>query len=77
MDADVIIVIGANPTDAHPVFASQMKRRLREGAKLIVVDPRQIDLVRVAAYQAAEYHLPLLPGTNVPIINALALRYRQ
>ena len=38
--ADVIMVIGANPTDGHPVFASQMKRRLREGAKLIVVDPR-------------------------------------
>ena len=40
MKADVIVVIGANPTDAHPVFASQMKRRLREGAKLIVLDPR-------------------------------------
>ncbi len=47
--ADVIMVIGANPTDGHPVFASHMKRRLREGAKLIVVDPRRIDLVRVAA----------------------------
>ena len=45
MKADVIMVIGANPTDAHPVFGSQMKRRLREGAKLIVVDPRAIDLV--------------------------------
>ena len=44
--ADVIMVIGANPTDGHPVFASRMKRRLREGAKLIVVDPRRIDLVR-------------------------------
>ena len=44
--ADVIMVIGANPTDGHPVFASQMKRRLREGAKLIVVDPRRIDIVR-------------------------------
>ena len=40
MKSDVILVIGANPTEAHPVFASQMKRRLREGAKLIVVDPR-------------------------------------
>jgi formate dehydrogenase major subunit len=71
MDADVIIVIGANPTDGHPVFASQMKRRLREGAELIVVDPRKIDLVRSPHVEAA-YHLPLLPGTNVPIINALA-----
>jgi len=71
MDADVIVVIGANPTAAHPVFASQMKQRLREGAKLIVVDPRQIGLVR-SPHIEAEYHLPLLPGTNVPIINSLA-----
>jgi formate dehydrogenase major subunit len=71
MDADVIVLIGANPTAAHPVFASQMKRRLREGAKLIVVDPRQIGLVKSARIEA-EHHLPLLPGTNVPIINALA-----
>ena len=71
MDADVIMVIGANPTEAHPVFASQMKRRLREGAKLIVVDPRQIGLVK-SAHIKAEHHLPLLPGTNVPIINSLA-----
>ncbi|ANO52700.1 formate dehydrogenase subunit alpha [Woeseia oceani] len=71
MDADVIVIIGANPTVAHPVFASQMKRRLREGAKLIIIDPRRIDLVRSPHVQA-DYHLPLLPGTNVPVINALA-----
>ncbi len=71
MDADVIIVIGANPTEGHPVFASQMKRRLRQGAKLIVVDPREIGLVK-SPHIEAEHHLPLLPGTNVPIINALA-----
>jgi formate dehydrogenase major subunit len=71
MKADVIMVIGANPTDAHPVFASQMKRRLREGAKLIIVDPRAIDLVR-SPHVEADYHLPLKPGTNVAIINALA-----
>ncbi|HMT41030.1 MAG TPA: formate dehydrogenase subunit alpha [Sphingorhabdus sp.] len=71
MDADVILVIGANPTDAHPVFASQMKRRLRQGAKLIVADPRSIDLVRSPRIEAA-YHLPLLPGTNVALINAMA-----
>ena len=71
MDADVIVVIGANPTEGHPVFASQMKRRLRQGAKLIVVDPRRIGLVR-SPHIEAEYHLPLRPGTNVPIINALA-----
>ncbi|HUO67254.1 MAG TPA: formate dehydrogenase subunit alpha [Gammaproteobacteria bacterium] len=71
MKSDVIVVIGANPTDAHPVFASQMKRRLREGAKLIVIDPREIDLVR-SAHVEATYHLPLRPGTNVAVLNALA-----
>jgi formate dehydrogenase major subunit len=69
--ADVIMIIGANPTDAHPVFASQMKRRLRQGARLIILDPRRIDLVKSPHVQA-DYHLPLLPGTNVAIINALA-----
>jgi len=69
MDTDVMMVIGANPTDAHPVFASQMKRRLRQGAKLIVLDPRTIDLVR-SAHIEADYHLPLKPGTNVAMINA-------
>ncbi len=69
--ADVIVVIGANPTDAHPVFASQMKRRLRAGAKLIVVDPRRIDLIKLPHVEA-DYHLPLRPGTNVAVINALA-----
>jgi formate dehydrogenase major subunit len=70
-EADVIIVVGANPTDGHPVFASRMKRRLREGAKLIVVDPRRIDLVRTP-HVAASYHLPLRPGTNVAVLTALA-----
>src|SRR5689334_3253161 len=69
--ADVIMIIGANPTDAHPVFASQMKRRLRAGAKLIIVDPRKIDLVK-SAHVRADYHLPLKPGTNVAVINAFA-----
>jgi formate dehydrogenase major subunit len=69
--ADVIMVIGANPTQGHPVFASRMKRRLREGAKLIVIDPRTIELVRQPHVQA-DYHLKLLPGTNVAVINALA-----
>ncbi len=69
--ADVIMVIGANPTDAHPVFASHMKKRLREGARLIVVDPRRIDLVK-SAHVKADYHLPLQPGTNVAVINAMA-----
>jgi formate dehydrogenase major subunit len=70
-EADVIMVIGANPTDAHPVFGSAMKKRLREGAKLIVVDPRRIDLVK-SPHIKATHHLPLKPGTNVAMVNALA-----
>ncbi|MRD48035.1 formate dehydrogenase subunit alpha [Caenimonas koreensis DSM 17982] len=69
--SDVIMVIGANPTEAHPVFASRMKRRLRQGAKLIVIDPRQIDLVK-SPHVSASYHLQLKPGTNVAVITSLA-----
>ena len=69
--ADVMLVIGANPTDGHPVFGSRMKRRLREGAKLIVIDPRRIDLVRTPHVQA-EHHLALRPGTNVAVLTAMA-----
>jgi formate dehydrogenase major subunit len=69
--ADVIMVIGANPTDAHPVFASRMKRRLRAGAKLIVIDPRRIDLVR-SPHVETEHHLALTPGANVALLNGMA-----
>jgi formate dehydrogenase major subunit len=71
MKSDVIMIIGANPAAAHPVFASQMKRRLRQGAKLIVVDPRTTELVKSPHVQA-DYHLKLRPGTNVALISALA-----
>jgi formate dehydrogenase major subunit len=71
MKADVIMVIGANPTDGHPVFGSQMKKRLRQGAKLIVIDPREIDLVKNSPHVTANYHLKLRPGTNVALINAI------
>jgi formate dehydrogenase major subunit len=69
--ADVVMVIGANPTDAHPVFASRLKKRLREGAKLIVADPRRIDLVK-SPHVETQHHLKLRPGTNVAFINAMA-----
>ncbi len=74
--ADVVLVIGANPSDAHPVFASRLKKRLRgdgkkPGAKLLVIDPRRIDLVDSPHIHAAQ-HLALKPGTNVAIITALA-----
>ena len=71
MQADAIIIVGANPTDGHPVFGSQLKRRLRQGAKLIVADPRRIQLVRTPHIQA-DYHLQLRPGTNVALFNAMA-----
>jgi formate dehydrogenase major subunit len=70
-DADVILVIGANPTDGHPVFASRMKHRLRQGAHLIVADPRRIDLVK-SPHIKADYHLQLKPGSNVAFINAMS-----
>ncbi|VAW21262.1 NAD-dependent formate dehydrogenase alpha subunit [hydrothermal vent metagenome] len=69
--ADVIMVIGSNPTEAHPVFGAAIKARLRQGAKLIVVDPRKIELVG-APHVRADFHLALMPGTNVAMINAFA-----
>lgn len=68
---DVILVMGANPTDGHPVFGSRMKKRIRQGAKLIVIDPREIDLVN-SPHVRADYHLKLKPGTNVAMLSALA-----
>jgi formate dehydrogenase major subunit len=69
--SDVIVVIGANPTDGHPVFASRMKKRIREGAKLIVIDPRRIDMVESPHVKAA-HHLQLKPSTNVAVVNAIS-----
>ncbi|KAF0225467.1 MAG: hypothetical protein FD176_518 [Rhodospirillaceae bacterium] len=69
--ADVIIVMGANPSAGHPVFASRLKRRVRQGAKLVIIDPRAIDLVK-SPHVSADYHLQLQPGTNVAMVNALA-----
>jgi formate dehydrogenase major subunit len=70
-DTDVVLIVGANPTDAHPVFGSRMKHRLRQGARLIVIDPRKTELVRTPHIEA-DYHLPTRPGTNVAILTALA-----
>ncbi len=71
MKSDVIMIIGANPTDGHPVFGSQMKRRLHQGAKLIIIDPRSISLVKTP-HIAANHHIKLMPGTNVAVLTALA-----
>jgi formate dehydrogenase major subunit len=69
--ADVVIIIGANPAAAHPVFASRLKKRLRQGAKLIVVDPRRTEMV-AGPHLKADLHLALTPGTNVAVVSALA-----
>jgi len=69
--ADVVVVIGANPTDGHPVFGARLKRRIRQGARLVVIDPRRIDLID-APHARATLHLPLRPGSNVAMVNALA-----
>jgi formate dehydrogenase major subunit len=71
MHTDVIILMGSNPSSAHPVFASRMKRRLRQGAKLIVIDPHRIELVD-SPHIKADYHLPVRPGTNVALLTAMA-----
>ena len=70
-ETDVVMIIGANPTDGHPVFASRLKKRLRKGAKLIVIDPRRTDIVE-SPHVKAEHHLALTPGTNVAVVTALA-----
>ncbi len=71
LQSDVVLVVGANPTEGHPVFGSMMKRRVREGAKLLVLDPRRTETVE-SAHCRAEVHLALRPGTNVLVLNSLA-----
>ena len=70
-ESDCVMIIGANPTEAHPVFASRLKQRLRQGASLIIVDPRETELVN-GPHVKADYHLPVRPGSNVAFINAMA-----
>lgn len=70
-ETDLALVIGANPTDGHPVFASRLRKRLRQGAGLIVIDPRRIDLLETA-HRGAAQHLALRPGTNVAVLTAMA-----
>lgn len=71
MHSDVVLVIGSNPTTAHPVFASRLKKRLRQGAQLIVIDPREIELLH-SPHVRARHHMQLRPGTNVAVLNAMA-----
>jgi formate dehydrogenase major subunit len=65
--ARTILVFGANPTENHPIVGARIKQAALNGAHLIVVDPRKIELAHYATL-----HLQLRPGTNVPLLNALA-----
>jgi formate dehydrogenase major subunit len=65
-DSDVIMIVGANPTEAHPVFGAKIKQAVLGGCKLIVLDPRNTELARLA-----DVHIPLRPGSNVAVVNAM------
>ncbi len=64
--ADLFLVIGANPTNAHPVTGAKIKQQVMKGKKLIVLDPVTTELARLA-----DYHIKLKPGTNVAILNMM------
>ena len=66
-DTEAMFVIGSNTTEAHPVLALRMKSALKRGAKLIVADPRRTWLA-----ERATIHLPIRPGTDIPLLNAMA-----
>lgn len=67
-DCDVFILTGSNPTENHPIIALQMKAAVQKhGAKLIVVDPRRIEMVNYATL-----YLPIRPGSDVPVFSAMA-----
>lgn len=66
-DSNLIIVTGSNTTEAHPVISLRMKRAVRKGAKLIVIDPRKIELTRWA-----DRHVQIKVGTDIPFYNAVA-----
>lgn len=65
--AKLIMIIGSNPTEGHPVTGARIKRAVRRGCKLIVIDPRKIELSKYA-----DVNLRLTPGTNVALFNAMA-----
>ena len=63
---DCILIIGANPTDGHPVTGAKLKQFAMKGKPSIVVDPRRTEMARYATY-----HLQLRPGTNVALLNMM------
>ncbi len=70
-ESDVIMIIGSNPTEAHPVVGSFIRKAVRAGAGLIVIDPRKTEAAK-SPHVLANYHLRPLPGTNVILLNAFA-----
>ena len=64
--ADLFLVIGANPTNAHPVTGAKIKQQVMKGKKLIVLDPITTDIAKLA-----DYHIRLRPGTNVAVLNMM------
>lgn len=65
--ASVIVLCGTNTTENHPVTGARVKQAALAGAKLIVIDPRKIELA-----EYADYHLQLRAGTDIPLLNAMA-----
>ncbi|MCR5358023.1 MAG: formate dehydrogenase subunit alpha [Lachnospiraceae bacterium] len=65
-DLDCIMLIGSNPEEAHPVVGMQIRKAVKDGARLIVVDPREIGLAK-----KADIHLKIRPGTNVAFANGM------
>ena len=66
LDTELMFIIGSNTTENHPVIANKMRQAKKKGAKLIVADPREIDLAK-----QADIYLQILPGTNIALINAM------
>ena len=64
--ADLFLIIGANPTNAHPVTGAKIKQQVMKGKKLIVLDPVKTELAKIA-----DYHIQLRPGTNVAVLNMM------
>jgi len=65
--ASLIMVVGCNPTSNHPIVGARIRQAVKNGAKLIVIDPRRIPLTEVATH-----HLPVIPGGNIPLLHAMA-----
>ena len=65
-EADVLLLMGSNTTEAHPIISNRMKKAAKNGLKIIVIDPRKIDMVKVA-----ERHLQINVGSDIALMNAM------